>query len=157
MAVFRFRGAAALELRRRQEDAAAAAFARMEAQFRETTEALHAVEQQRSRAQSEQLARSAQGIGIAALLWHRNWISRLQAAADDLRADVRTKAAAADAAKRAWQAARRRRLALDRMRERAVARHRAAEQLQERRVMDELARIRFVMPDTLDGGMTDGD
>jgi flagellar export protein FliJ len=65
----------------------------------------------------------------------------------DLRTDTRTKADAVETAKRAWQLARQRFLALERLRERAVARHRAETHRQELKVIDELARIRFVMPD----------
>jgi flagellar export protein FliJ len=157
MAVFRFRAAAALDLRHRQEDAAAAALGQAEARFHEVSSASAAAEHQRARAQADQLAQSRRGIDVATLYWHRNWIIRLQAAIDDLGTQVRAQSVAVDEARRAWQLARRRRLVLERMRERALARHRTNEQRVDLKAMDELARIRFVMPDTGDEGVTDGD
>ena len=151
MRPFRFRAAAALDLRRRQEEDALTALGRVEAQFSEAKEACAAMEGQRKNALAEQLAQSRRGVDMATLFWHRNWITRLQAAVDDLRADVAKKSLAVDQARRAWQFARRRRMALDRMHERALARHRAEEQREELKVIDELARIRFVMPDAGEG------
>lgn len=156
MAPFRFRAAAALDLRRKQEQDAGADLARAEALFREAIALSDAADVQRTRAQADQAAQASRGIDMATLFWHRNWITRLQATVTDLRSDVRTKGAAVDEAKRRWQMARRRRMALDRMRERAMARHRAAEQREELKMIDELARLRFMMPDAGEGGMTGG-
>ena len=152
MRPFRFRAAAALDLRRKQEEDALKALGRVEAQFHEAKEACAAMEGQRKKALDEQLAQSRRGVDMATLFWHRNWITRLQAAVDDLRTDLGQKSVAVDQARRAWQFARRRRMALDRMRERALNRHRAEEQREELKVIDELARIRFVMPDAGNGG-----
>jgi flagellar export protein FliJ len=147
MPPFKFRAAAALDLRHKQEQEAATALARVEAHFREANEACEAAERHRTQAQADQMAQAYRGIDVSTLFWHRNWINRLQATVYDLRADTRTKADAVDTAKRAWQLARQRFLALDRLRERATARHRAEANRQELKVIDELARIRFVMPD----------
>ena len=156
MATFRFRAAAALELRLRQEEAAAAVLGQAEARFHEVSSACAAAEAVRGRAQADQLEQSRRGIDVATLYWHRNWIIRLQAAIDDLATQVRAAAVTVDQARRAWQLARRRRLVLERMRERALVRHRANEQRIELKAIDELARIRFVMPDTGER-VTDGD
>ena len=152
MAPFRFRAAAALDLRRKQEDDAATELARVEARFREAISVCEAAETQRARAQADQAAQASRGIDIATLFWHRNWITRLQATVDDLRTDVRTKGVAVDEGRRRWQLARRRRMALDRLRERALSRYRATEQREELKMIDELARLRFVMPDAGNGG-----
>lgn len=157
MAAFRFRAAAALDLRHRQEEAAAGALAKAEARFHEVSSACAATEAERGRAQADQLAQSQRGIDVATLYWHRNWIIRLQAAVDDLAMQVRAESVAVDEARRAWQLARRRRLVLERMRDRALTRHRANEQRIELKTLDELARIRFVMPEAGDEGVTDGD
>jgi len=146
MRAFRFRALAALDLRRQQEQDAAIAMARVEAHFREAEAACDAIERQRLLAQEAQMAHASKGIDEATLFWHRNWIIRLQAAANDLRAEVRRRADALDAARRAWQTARQRHLTLERMRQHAQARHRAGEALEERREIDELARLRFTMP-----------
>ena len=147
MAPFRFRAAAALDLRRKQEDEAAAALAAEEARFREVSEALAAVEAQRRAAQQDALKHSTHGIDAATLFWHRNWITRLRVSADGLRADLRERAAAVDKARQTWQMTRRRRLALDRLYARALTRYRTEEQRQELKAIDELARIRYVMPE----------
>ncbi len=147
MRPFRFRADAALALRRTEEDRAAATLMRVEAQFHEAQEASAAMERSRAQAQADGLAQSRLGMDIAALSWHRNWITRLQAAVDDLRATERTHQAAVDKAEAAWRLAKRRRLALDRLRERALARHRAEELREEHKAIDELARLRFTMAD----------
>ena len=143
---FRFRAKAALELRQQQEQAAAAALARFEAEFREAEASCAAVERQRLIAQGEQIAQARHGIDASTLFWHRNWIVRLQATVDELRMEMRRRADLAEAARRAWQLARQRHLALDRMRQRSFARHRAAEGREERRDIDEVARLRFTVP-----------
>src|SRR6185436_3084238 len=146
MPKFRFRATAALELRQQQEQTAAAALARFEADFREAEASCTAVERQRSIAQSEQISQARQGIDASTLFWHRNWIVRLQATVDELRIEVRQRADLVEAARKTWQLARQRRLALDRMRQRAFGRHREAEGREERRDIDELARLRFTVP-----------
>jgi len=84
---------------------------------------------------------------IATLFWHRNWIVRLQPTVVDLRAESHTAQQAVLIARQAWQLAKRRRLSLERLRDRAQARHRADEQREELKVIDELARVRFTTPD----------
>ena len=157
MAAFRFRAAAALDLRRRQEDAAAAALGQAEARFHEVSSEFAAAEAARGRAQADQAAQARQGIDTATLFWHRNWIIRLKATVDDCSAQVRAQSAAVNECRRKWQLARRRRLVLERLRDRAQTRHRALEQRVELKDMDELARIRFVAPDAGEEGAADGD
>lgn len=147
MQPFRFRAAAALALRRAQEDRAATALARVEADFRAAQDACAAMEASRTRAEHERLAQTGRGIDIAALHWHRNWIIRVQVSIEHLRKDVRTRAEVVNHAEQAWRLAKRRRLALDRMRERSLARYRSDERRQEGKAIDELARLRFTMPD----------
>jgi flagellar export protein FliJ len=156
MTPFRFRAAAALDLRRREEDAAAAVLGHAEARFQELSSATAAAETVRGQAQADQLIQSRRGIDIATMFWHRNWIIRLQATVDQLRTEVRAQSRVVDEARRAWQLARQRRLVLDRLRERALARYRADEQRQELKEIDELARIRFVMPAAGDEGVSNG-
>jgi flagellar export protein FliJ len=147
MGAFRFRAAAALELRRRQEQDAAGALARAQARLSEISEACGVAERQRTEALAAQAEQARHGIGEAALFWHRNWIARLKGVVDDLRVETQRHRAAAEAAERAWRLARRRRMALDRMRERALARHRDAERRAEIRLIDEIAVLRYAAPD----------
>jgi flagellar export protein FliJ len=156
MAPFRFRAGAALDLRRRQEDAAAAVLGQAEARFHELSSELIAAEAHRTRALADQAAQAMRGIDVATLFWHRNWIIRLRATVDDVNVRMRAQSIKVHEARRAWQVARQRRLVLDRLRERALARYRADEQRIELKDMDELARIRFVMPDAGDEGVNDG-
>ena len=146
MRPFRFRAAAALEIRRRDEDAAAAVLARNEANYRAIEARCHDAERARTAALAEQAAQPTRGIDVATLFWHRNWIVRLQAVVSDLRLELRAAADGVTTARQAWQFARRRRLALERLRDRALARHRADAQREELKVIDELARVRFTTP-----------
>ena len=143
MRSFRFRAAAALDMRRREEDAAALELARKDASFRQIEAALLSAEETRETALADQHTQSQQGIDIATLFWHRNWIVRLQATVVNLRADRNAAQQAVQIARQAWQLAKRRRLSLERLRDRALARHRADEQREELKVIDELARVRF--------------
>ena len=146
MRPFQFRAAAALEMRRRDEDAAAAVLAQQEAHYRAIEASCEATERQRAAALAEQHAQSSRGIDVATLFWHRNWIVRLQTLVTDLRLRQHAAAEAVKTAKQAWQLARRKRLALERLRDRALARHRADEQREELKAIDELARIRYTTP-----------
>jgi flagellar export protein FliJ len=58
--------------------------------------------------------------------------------------DVTRAAAAVHDARRVWHEARRRRLALERLRDRAYQRHRQAEARLEQKVLDEVARLRYL-------------
>jgi flagellar export protein FliJ len=147
MRPFKFRAAAALDIRRKAEDAAALELARKDASFRQIEASLQSAERARETALADQHAQSQRGIDIATLFWHRNWIVRLQATVVDLRADVNTAQQAVLVARQAWQLAKRRRLSLERLRDRAQTRHRADEQREELKVIDELARVRFTTPD----------
>ena len=144
MAVFRFRAAAALEWRRRQEDAAAAVLAQAESMFRAATSALEAAKTSRVEAQRDAACAERQGIDAATLLWHRNWISYWSVAIGHRALDVTRAAAAVDDARRVWHDARRKRMALERLRDRALAGHRQAEARLEQKVLDEVARLRYL-------------
>jgi flagellar export protein FliJ len=145
MTPFRFRAAAALDVRRREEGDAAAALARATAHFHEAKDACAAIERERARARQAQAEQAGRGIDGATLFWHRNWMTRLQATLDQLQLDAARRALAMEQAEQRWRLARRRRLALDRLHDRALARHRAGEARRELKVIDELARLRHAM------------
>ena len=146
MAEFRFRAAAALELRRQQENAAGAALAAAEARFREAEGCLAAGITNRQAAQTAQIEEARRGTSAAAIEWHRNWIVRLTATVDQLRQALEVRASAVRAAETAWREARRKRLALERMKDRAWRRFQEEQRRQEHKVIDELARLRFALP-----------
>jgi flagellar export protein FliJ len=147
MGPFRFRAAVVLELRRREEQAAVAAMAHAEARFREAGDAIAAEEVRRQTSQHDLAALQRRGADLGTLLWHRNWIDRLAGEVERLRGERDERARQVQEAGRLWHDARRRRLALERMRDRAWARFQREELRQEQKAMDELARIRHVMPD----------
>jgi flagellar export protein FliJ len=144
MARFRFRAAAALDWRRRQEDAAAAQLARAESAFRAATDALEAARASRAEAQQASACAERQGIDAASLEWHRNWISYWSATIARRALDTTRAAAVASDARRVWHEARRKRLALERLRDRALQRHRQAEARLEQIVLDEIGRLRHL-------------
>lgn len=147
MTDFRFRAAVALDLRRKQETTAATALAVAEAEFR-AAEALAAqTDIDRRTAQNQQMAVARQGCDVATLLWHRNWIVRMSHDLAERRRRVEKLALLARDAEARWRKARQKRLALERMRERAWRRFQQNEHRQEAKVIDELARLRYVMPD----------
>jgi len=145
---FRFRAAAALELRRRQEHDAGHVLVHAEARFRHAQAAKEAAETQRRGAQTAQVETSRRGTDVATLEWHRNWILRLAATVERLQSDVELKATALRTAESEWRDARRRRLTLERMKDRAWRRFQQEQQRQELKVIDELARLRHTMAES---------
>jgi len=148
MAEFRFRAEAALDLRKREEQETLIARSLAEARFREVHEALLAEQRRREQAQKDLVHVERQGSDVDTVLWHRNWIVRLAANIDQLVRDLEARAREVKAADRVWRDARKRRLALERMRELALQRFQKDELRREMKSMDELARIRFAMPDS---------
>src|SRR4051794_4724782 len=118
MATFRFRAAAALDLRQRQERDAAAGVARAEAAIQHARDDRRTAETARGDAQHALNTQQARGIDGVALEWHRNWISRLGAAVMRQDAELERRLAVMREAEHAWREARRKRLALERLRER---------------------------------------
>jgi len=145
MARFRFRAGAALELRRKQESSAHAALGRVEARFHELGRTRDEAAASRRSAQADLAGRERVGSDGATLEWHRTWIVHLSALVDRLGREIEAQARVVADARRAWLEARRRRRALERMRERAEERFRQAEALEENKALDELGRLRFVM------------
>ena len=148
MAAFRFRAAVALDLRRAAESTALAARAGAEARFHEAHRVLQATQFSRDQAQRHLTDVQRGGSNVETILWHRNWIVRLGVSVDERRRELEARALDVRAADLAWRDARRRRLALERLRERAFRRFQYEEHRAEMKAMDELARIRYVMPDT---------
>ncbi|MCC7010573.1 MAG: flagellar export protein FliJ [Acidobacteria bacterium] len=147
MATFRFRAAAALERRREDETQALADLARVQARFHEASTSVEAEVARRARAEADAAVVQRRGCDAETLLWHRNWILRLASAVERLRQERDACAADVERARAAWMEARRRRLALERMKERAWRRFQLAEQRQTAKELDELARLRFVASD----------
>jgi len=141
---FRFRAAAALDVRRKQEDAARLAAARAES-AREAAEQVAEEARDAVRVDGERLA-GAQSAGVEAwrVQWHRVWIDRQRREADARAAEAASRAAEAVVAQQAVQDAFKRRRVLERLRDRASRKHRRATDQQHVREMNELATLRFV-------------
>jgi flagellar export protein FliJ len=146
MGPFRFRAARALEVRHRQEDAAAAALARNEAALVLARRAWTAARARFDDANRTLVRVGRAGIDAETWLWHRNWIAQLSGKVDNCGQQIVRTTALVNEARQAWFEARQRRRMLDRLRERAWQRHRLAEQREEAKAMDELARARFTTP-----------
>ena len=147
MSPFRFRAAAALDLRRRQEQDAAAHLARAEAELAALQAQTREAEVTRERAQEQLATIERRGSDVVTLMWHRNWIVRLTQELTARRQRVDRQVDAVRQSEQSWRDARRRRLALERMYERALRRHRQDQQREELKVIDELARLRYVTAD----------
>lgn len=84
MADFRFRAAAALELRRQQETTAGTTLARAEALCREAE--AHVLEGEQTRREAQETLRNVErrGTDVGTIDWHRAWIVRLAASVEML-------------------------------------------------------------------------
>ena len=152
MTEFRFRAAAALDLRRKQETDAATALALAEAELRASEHQAEQADAARRAAQEQLVATERHGSDVTTMLWHRNWIVRLTNDLTDRRRQVNELGEAVRQAEERWRQARQRRLALERMHERALRRFKQDQLRQELKVIDELARLRYV---TADAGRDD--
>jgi flagellar export protein FliJ len=145
MATFRFRAQAALDLRRRQFDAAQRELAdaervRDQARVR-ADEATAAV----AAARAAGSARAHQAGTITDWHWYRFWILRLEHERVHEHAVLASKEALVEASRLACAAARQRCESLERFREKALKAFVEAEASAERKLIDELATRRFVL------------
>jgi flagellar export protein FliJ len=145
VAVFRFRPQAALDLRRRQVDAAQLAVAEARAGSERAEAAVAAAQAAFDAAAARARTADAAGGDVTVAIWYRNWIksqrrelARTEAIAEERRVSL----AAADAA---LVEARRRVRVLERLRERAEAAHQQRERQHEQRALDELANLQFAI------------
>jgi flagellar export protein FliJ len=157
MSEFRFRAQVALDLRKKQEDEAAAALALAEAAFQRVAAERAAAGVRREAAMAGRLADQRAGTDAGTLEWHWNWINGLAATVERLGRDLDVQRLAVGEAERAWRDARRRRLVLERLRDRMLRRHHDAQQRKDMNTVDELARLRFVLPDASLGRDTHDD
>ena len=145
MARFIFRPQPALDLRRREEEAAqlAVSAARVvsERAARFFADAQAAFEAGSARA----AALDAAGGSITDVIWHRNWIRALRRELVRTEANAEDRRVQLEAAEQALVAARERVKALERLKERAVAAHQERERREEQKAMNELATLRFAI------------
>jgi flagellar export protein FliJ len=154
---FVFRAAAALRIRQQQEDEAGARLARAEADLQAIDGQWRRACAVRDQARGARAAAERDGTSPAAYDWHRNWNTHVAARADRLQLDRGAQVRVVADLVQAWRQARRRRLVLERLRDRALSRHRHAEAQREQRATDELARLRHAIPGFVLGGGSDRD
>ena len=141
---FRVRAAAALDIRRTQEDAArlasATADSALELARQRANDAVIVVRQDGERLIDVQSA-GAEGWRVR---WHRAWIDRQRQEVVARSREVDTRATEAALAQKAAQEAVKRRRVLERLRDRASRKYQRAADEQHVREMNELATLRFV-------------
>jgi flagellar export protein FliJ len=145
MATFRFRAQAALDLRRRQFDAARRELAAAEQVRDEARVRAERADAAVAAARDSGSARARQAGTITDWHWYRIWILRLEHERTAECAVLTAKEALVEAARVACVAAKQRCESLERFREKAREAFDAAESATERKLVDELATRRFVI------------
>ena len=145
MPSFRFRAQPALDLRRREYEAAQRALARADAERQHVN--AHVQFAERAAAQARTDADNAARIapGTAGGEWYRFWIVRLDRELSTAKEKLEAHDARLAAARSACLQARQRFEALERLREKAYAAYRAGEAAAERKTIDELATQRYAL------------
>jgi flagellar export protein FliJ len=142
MAQFRFRAAAALDLRQRTEERAKRALGDAQAAL---DRAERALEEARA-ALDATLASGASAVADPGLsIWYRNWITRQRHELQRRRAMVADRRAAADAAVAVLQAAHRDVRVLERLRDRLHSEWALAERRKEQKELDWIGSVRHAL------------
>lgn len=149
---FAFRAAAALDVRRRQEEVARRALASAEAAVDEAAAQLDAATAAVADESDRLVSIRQAGTEAWRIAWHQAWIERQRQVVVERTGALNERQQRAAVAARAAVDAAKRRKVLERLRERACRRHRRAEQEQHIRAMNDLATLRFVSQATSEGG-----
>jgi flagellar export protein FliJ len=145
MAPFFFRPQIALDLRRREEEAAQRVVSEARASSDRAAAAYDAAVQAFDAATRRATQADAEGGSVTETIWHRNWIRSLRRELVRCEAHAEDRRVQLEVAEQALVAARERVKALERLRERAYAAHQDRERREEQRAMDDLATLRFAM------------
>lgn len=152
---FKFRAAAALDLRRKQEDAARLEVAKAEmaaiAAGERSREARARVGDEGHRL-TDVVAGGAEAWRVQ---WHRAWLEKQRHEADDRAKELAARTAEASKAAQVAREAMKKRRVLERLRDRALHRHQQAEHAQHVKDMNELATLRFVAQIAEEGAHAD--
>jgi flagellar FliJ protein len=145
MRAFHFRPQPALDLRRREEEAAQLVVATARVISDRAAQAFAAAQAAFDGGQAQAAALDAAGGSITDVIWHRNWIRALRRELVRTEANAEDRRVQLEAAEQALVAARERVKVLERLKERALEAHQERERKEEQRAMDELATLRFAI------------
>jgi flagellar export protein FliJ len=156
MRPFRFRAAAALELRRKEEEAARLRLARAQTDLQHARQRVADAEDATRRAGEELTTTQSGGTEAWRISWHQSWIRRQRLEAEACRRTVAVSATLVERATASVSIAHQKRRVLERLRERAVERHRQVADRHATNEMNQLANLRFLAQAAGAGG-TDSD
>jgi flagellar protein FliJ len=145
MALFIFRPQPALDLRRRDVDAAQLVVAEARMISDRAAQAFADAQANFEAGSARAAALDAAGGSITDVIWHRNWIRSLRRELVRTEANAEDRRVQLEAAEQALVAARERVAVLERLKERAIEAHRERERREEQKAMDELATLRFAI------------
>ena len=152
MAGFRFRAQPALDLRRREYEAAQRVLARADAERQQAHTRVEAAERASAQARREADDAVRTPVGGRDREWYRFWIVRLDREREAAAATLTQKDAAVAAARAACLHARQRCEALERFRDKAHTAYLAGLAAEERKIIDDLATQRYALrPDRGEG------
>jgi flagellar export protein FliJ len=145
MAKFIFRAQVALDLRRKQEDAARLMLAEAHARLHEAEQAMAGAERQLSEALTQARDTEAEASDPTLAIWYRNWIHRLRREVarraqilDGRQADAKAAEAKALEARRAVRV-------IEKLRERAWDAHTTRERREEQKALDLLGVMQYAI------------
>jgi flagellar export protein FliJ len=148
---FRFRAATLLELRRRQERAALSELSRVQAVALKAAADRDLALEANRKADAAYCAALQEGADLTAIERHRNWIVSLQTIARARVLAYEERQREVEQAVKVAQLAHKQVRILERLRDRALRRHTAAEGLAESKEMDQFAASQFARR-TVEGG-----
>jgi flagellar export protein FliJ len=145
MDTFKFRPQVALDLRKREEDAAQCRVSEARVISDQAAQAFAAAQTGFDTGSARAAASDAAGGSVTDSIWHRNWIRSLRRELVRCEANAEDRRVQLEVAEQALMIARERVRALERLKERALAAHRDRERRVEQKAMDELATLRFAI------------
>lgn len=154
MPPFRFRAQAVLDLRTRAEEAAERALAAADEVYRRAEAAREAAVRAQGDARARAAEAAAHATGVHELTWYRNWIVGHQRAVAVCQRLSDTRRTERDAARSAAERARRDRMAVEKLKDRARRAYQDAERRAEQKALDELATIKHATRRQSAGGQT---
>lgn len=156
MRPFRFRAAAALDLRRKEEEAARLRLARAQSDLQHAAQRVLDADRAALDATVQLAAAQAGGTEAWRIGWHQSWIRKQRLEAEACRRTVAVSATIVERAAASVSIAHQKRRVLERLRERAWHRHQQTAERQATNEMNLLANLRYLAQAGGSGG-TDSD